>query len=289
MNWDVIVSCAVTGAAQPARHRPKTPREIADAAIEAAKAGAAVLHIHVRDPETGAPSRDVRLYREVVGLIRESDVDCILNLTTGMGGDVVFDDSDLSSYGAGTDFVPALERIVHVEELRPEICSLDVGAVCFTEQLVQVYTAEMAGKMAVRLRQLGVKPEIEVFDLSGIAIAKRLIADGLIDEPAWFQICLGIPFSTAATASTMKAMADELPKGSLWSAFGLSRMQMPMVAQAVLLGGHVRVGLEDNLYLSKGVEASNGDLVTRAINIIESLGARAVSPGEARHILGTRA
>ena len=286
MNWEVIVSCAVTGGADPVEHRPKTPDDIARAAIDAAEAGAAIVHIHVRDPETGAPSRKVEYYREAVKLIRRSNVDCILNLTTGMGGDLVFDDADLSEYGEGSDFVPALQRMIHVDELRPEICSLDVGAVAFSEQLVQIYTAEMAGKIAQRLHEIGVKPEIEVFDLGGITIAKRLIADGLIDSPIWFQICLGIPYSTPANTSTMKAMADELPLGSLWSAFGLSRMEMPMVAQAILLGGNVRVGLEDNLYLSKGVKASNGDLVERAISIIESLGARAVSPDEARRKLG---
>jgi uncharacterized protein (DUF849 family) len=281
----VIVSCAVTGGAEPVQHRPKTPTEIADAAIEAAEAGAAIVHIHVRDPHTGAPSREVELYRQVVQLIRKSDTDCILNLTTGMGGDVVFNDADLTGYGEGTDFVPALERIKHVEELRPEICSLDCGAVAFSEQLVQIFTTEMARKMAQRLHELGVKPEIEVFDFGGIAVAKQLIAEGLVHEPLWFQICLGIPFSTPASASTMKAMADELPPGSLWSGFGLSRMEMPMVAQAILLGGNVRVGLEDNLYLSKGVKASNGDLVERAISIINGLGARAVSAAEARHRL----
>jgi uncharacterized protein (DUF849 family) len=285
LNREVIVSCAVTGAGEPVLHRPKTPREIADAAIEAAEAGAAIIHLHVRDPVTGAPSREIAYYRETVELLRSSSVDMVINLTTGMGGDVVFDDADLSRFGAGTDFVPALERITHVEELRPEICSLDCGAVAFSEQLVQIYTTEMVRKMARRIRELGVKPEIEVFDFGGLTIAKQLIKEGLIDDPPWFQLCLGIPWSTPASTSTMKALADELPRGSLWSGFGVGRMQMPMVAQAILLGGNVRVGLEDNLYMAKGVPAGNGELVERAIGMIESLGARAVSPDEARERL----
>lgn len=286
MNREVIVSCAVTGGAEPAQHRPKSPEEIAAAALDAAEAGAAIVHIHVRDPETGVASRCVDYYRQVFELIRKSNTDVIINLTTGMGGDIVFDDADLSHYGAGTDFVPALERIAHVEQLRPEICSLDCGPVEFSEQLVQIFTTEMVRKMTQRIQELGVKPEIEIFDFAGLTIANQMIAEGLIDDPPWFQLCLGIPWSTPATAHTMKAIADVLPAGSLWSGFGLSRMEMPMVAQAILLGGNVRVGLEDNLYLSKGVPATNADLVERAITIIEYLGARAVSPDEARKKLG---
>jgi 3-dehydrocarnitine:acetyl-CoA trimethylamine transferase len=286
VNREVIVSCAVTGGAEPVQHRPRSPREIADAAIEAAQVGAAIVHIHVREPDTGAPSRNVEYYRQVVEHIRESGIDVIINLTTGMGGDIVFDDADVSRYGVGTDFVSALERIPHVEALRPEICSLDCGPVEFSEQLVQIFTTQMVRKMAQRMRELGVKPEIEVFDFGGLTIAKQMIAEGLIDDPPWFQICLGIPWSTPATTHTMKALADALPSGALWSGFGLSRMEMPMVAQAILLGGNVRVGLEDNLYLARGVPATNADLVKRAIAIIEYLGGRAVAPDEAREKLG---
>jgi len=289
VNRDVIVSCAVTGGAEPVQHRPKSPKEIADAALEAARAGAAIVHIHVRDPLTGAPSRDVGYYRQVVEAIRGSDVDVIINLTTGMGGDIVFDDADLSGYGVGTDFVSALDRIPHVEALRPEICSLDCGPVEFSEQLVQVFTTEMVRKMARRIHELGVKPEIEIFDFAGLTIAQRMIAEGFIDDPPWFQICLGIPWSTPATSHAMKAIADALPAGCLWSGFGLSRMEMPMVAQAMLLGGNVRVGLEDNLYLAKGVPASNAELVERAVTIIGHLGGRAIGPDEARQRLGLRA
>ena len=225
---------------------------------------------------------------QVVEHIRKSRVDVIINLTTGMGGDVVFEDADLTRYGVGTDFVPALERIPHVEELRPEICSLDCGPVEFSERMVQIFTTEMVRKMARRMLELGVKPEIEIFDFAGPTIAEEMIAEGLIGDPAWFQICLGVPWSTPATTHTMKAIADVLPAGCLWSGFGLSRMEMPMVAQAILLGGNVRVGLEDNLYLAKGVPATNAELVERAIAIIGYLGGRAVSPDEARKKLGLR-
>jgi len=289
VNREVIVSCAVTGGAEPALHRPKTPEEIAKAAIEAAEAGAAVVHLHVRRPDTGVASRDVESYRQIVELIRRSNVDVIINLTTGMGSDVVFDDADLSQFDSGTDFVPALERMAHVELIRPEICSLDCGAVAFSEQLVQIFTTEMIRKIAQRIKELGVKPEIEIFDFGGLTIANQLIAEGLIDDPPWFQLCLGIPWSTPAITQTMKALSDALPAGSLWSGFGLSRMEMPMVAQAILLGGNVRVGLEDNLYLAKGVLATNAQLVERAISIIENLGrARPTSPAPSRRAPAAR-
>jgi len=231
-------------------------------------------------------SRDLGAYRQVVNLVRGSGIDVIINLSTGMGGGVIFNDADLSRFGDGTDLVSAQERIAHVEELLPEICSLDCGAVCLGEQLVQIYTTETVRKMAECIRRLGVKPEIEVFDFGGLTITNQLIREGLIDDPAWFQLCLGIPYSTPATTHTMKALVDLLPRASLWSAFGLSRMEMPMVAQAMLLGGHVRVGLEDNLYLGKGVPATNGQPVERAIKIIVGLGGRPVSAPEARVKLG---
>jgi uncharacterized protein (DUF849 family) len=285
MNREVIVTCAVTGAGMPVKHRPVLPEDIGEAAVEAARAGAAAVHIHVRNPETGGFSRSMDRYRAVVEHIRTSGVDVVLNLTGGMGGEVYFDDDDLSEYGEKTDLVPAVERIAHVEELLPDICSLDCGVACFGERNVNVYTPQMARRIITRLNELGVKPEIEVFDLSGIAIARSMIVDGLIDDPPWFQLCLGIPTAAPADARTMQAMADSLPSGALFSAFGLAQMEMPMVAQAVLLGGHVRVGLEDNLYLAKGVPATNAQLVARAVEIIERLGARAVTAAEARQIL----
>ncbi len=288
MNREVIVSCAVTGGTEPVAHRPRTPREIAAAAIQAAEAGAAIAHIHVRDPESGAASREVALYREVVERIRESDTDVVINLTTGMGMDMVIEDDDPTRAGPGSDIVPALERIPHVEELLPEICSFDCGTYVFGEKTVSITTLEMARTLALRFQELGVKPELEVFDIGNIEVARALHAVGLIDDPPYFQLCLGVIGNAPATTHAMKAMAEMLPAGSVWSAFGVSRWEMPMVAQAMLLGGNVRVGLEDNLWLTKGVPASNPELVERAIAIIESLGGRVATPDEARVRLGIR-
>jgi uncharacterized protein (DUF849 family) len=282
VNTEVIVTCAVTGGSEPVAHRPKTPKEIAAAALDAARAGAAVVHIHVRDPETGAASREVDLYREVVDTVRSSDVDVVLNLTTGMGMDMVVLDEDPSRAGPGSDIVPALERMPHVEELLPEICSFDCGNYTFGENVVSITTLEMARKLARRMQELGVRPEMEVFDLGNIEASKVLLREGLIDDPPYYQLCLGIVGNAPATPEAMLAMRDMLPPGAQWSAFGVSRWEMPMVAQAVLAGGNVRVGLEDNLWLTKGVPATNAQLVEKAIGIIESLGARPASPDEAR-------
>jgi uncharacterized protein (DUF849 family) len=288
MNFEVIVSCAVTGGSEPVAHRPKTPAEIAEAAISAARAGAAIAHIHVRDPQTGAASREDHLYREVVERIRESCVDVIINLTTGMGMDMVIEDDDPTVAGPGSDIVPALERMTHVEELLPEICSFDCGSYSFGEKTVSITTMEMARKLARRMQELGVKPEMEVFDLGNIEAARQLLAEGLIDGPPYFQLCLGVPGDAPATTAAMKAMAEALPPGSVWSAFGVSRWQMPMVAQAMLLGGNARVGMEDNIWLTKGVPATNVQLVEKAIGVIEALGGRPATPDEARERLGLR-
>ena len=288
MNSDVIVSCAVTGAADTASIHPDlpiTPKQIADAAIEAARAGAAIAHCHVRDPETGKGVRDVALYREVVARIRESDVDVIINLTAGMGGDFVPDENDPAIAAEGSDMAGPLERLRHVEDLLPDICSLDCGSLNFGES-VYISTPSMLRVMAARIKELGVKPELEVFDTGHLRFANRLVEDGLIADPPLYQICLGIPWGAPATIDAMKGMRDMLPAGAQWAGFGISRMEMPMVAGAVLLGGHVRVGLEDNLYLSRGVLASNGQLVEKAIGIIEAMGARILSPAEARVKLG---
>ena len=282
MNTEVIVTCAVTGGTEPVAHRPKTPQDIAGAALDAARAGAAVVHIHVRDPETGAVSRDVDLYREVVDIVRSSDVDVVLNLTTGMGMDMVVLDDDPTRAGPGSDIVPALARMPHVEELLPEICSFDCGVYTFGENVVSITTLEMARKLARRMQELGVRPELEVFDMGNIEASKALLREDLIDDPPYYQLCLGIIGNAPATTEAMLAMRDMLPPGALWSAFGVSRWEMPMVAQAVLLGGNVRVGLEDNLWLTKGVPATNAQLVEKAVGIIESLGARPASPDEAR-------
>ena len=283
----IIVTCAVTGSGDTVGRHPEipvTPEQIATAAIEAAKAGAAIAHIHVRDPQTGAPSRDPALYAEVVSRIRDSGQNVIINLTAGMGGDFFPDEEDPSKAGPGSDMVGPIERLIHVEDLRPDICSLDCGTVNFGDG-VYVSTPPMLRAMAGRIRDAGVKPELEVFDLGHLRFANQLVADGLIEGPPFYQFALGIPWGAPADTATMKAMRDMLPAGAEWAGFGISRAQFPMVAQAVLLGGHARVGLEDNLYLEKGVFASNAQLVERAITIIQAMNMPVATPDEARAIL----
>ncbi|MEM7171681.1 MAG: 3-keto-5-aminohexanoate cleavage protein [Pseudomonadota bacterium] len=292
MNNEVIITCAVTGAADTADKHPDlpvTPKQVADAAIEAAKAGAAVAHCHVRDPETGKAARDPALFAEVVERIRDSDTDVVINLTAGMGGDWMVNPDNPIEPAPGTDIAPALERLAHVEGCLPDICSLDCGTLNFGDgNSIYISTPDMLRTMAARVKELGVKPELEIFDTGHLWFAKQMIKEGLIEEPPLFQICLGIPWGAPASTHSMKGMADELPAGAQWAGFGISRMQMPMVAQAVLLGGHVRVGLEDNLYLERGVLASNGQLVEKAVKIVELLGARVVGPDEAREKLKLR-
>jgi len=291
MNRNVIISCAVTGSGDTVGRHPEipvTPKEIANAAIEAAKAGAAIAHIHVREPDSGKPSRRVDLYAEVVERIRSSDVDVIINLTTGMGGDLYFGpDDDPMNFGDSTDCVGQMERIEHVEDLLPEICSLDCGSFNYSEgDYVYISTPNMLEQGARRLQEIGVKPELEVFELGQLSFAKHLIAQGLLDSPPLFQVCLGIRWAAEANTASFKAMVDDLPDGCNWGGFGVGAMEMPMVAQAALLGGNVRVGLEDNLYLEKGVFASNAQLVERACNIVQLMGCSVQSPAEARQTLG---
>ena len=292
MNYDVIVTCAVTGAGDTVgRHPgvPVTPVQIADSAIEAAKAGAAVAHIHVRDPETGKGSRDPELFKEVVDRVRSSGTDVVINLTAGMGGDWVPSADDPAMPGPGTDMIGPLERLAHVQDLLPEICSLDCGTLNFGNgNEIYISTPPYLRKMAEVTKEWGVKPELEVFELGHIRFAKQMIAEGLIAEPPMFQICLGIPWGADQTVDTMKVMKDDLPAGANWVGFGISRMQMPMAAAAVAMGGNVRVGLEDNIWLEKGVLATNAQLVERVVGIIERMGARAMTPAEARVKLGLR-
>ena len=293
MNRNVIVSCAVTGSgASVDKHPaiPVTPKEIAAAAIEAAKAGAAIAHIHVREPDSGKSSRRVELYREVVSRIRESNVDVIINLTTGMGGDLFLGpDEEPMNFSDNTDCVGMMERIKHVEELLPEICSLDCGSFNYAEgDYVYISTPNMLEQGARRLQEIGVKPELEVFELGHISFTKHLIAQGLLDDPPLFQVCLGIRWAAEANTASFKTMVDALPEGCNWAGFGTSAMEMPMVAQAVLLGGNIRVGLEDNLYLEKGIFASNGQLVERACNIVQLMGCTIQTPSEARQTLGLK-
>ncbi len=289
MNREVIVSCAVTGAGDTVGKHPDipvTPEQIATAAIEAAKAGAAIAHCHVREPD-GTPSRKLAFYSEVVERIRSSDTDVVVNLTAGMGGDFNPSEEDPAVAGPGSDMVGPLERLEHVEALLPEICSLDCGTLNFAEG-TYISTPQMLRVMAAKIKELGVKPELECFDLGHVRLANQLIAEGLVEDPPLFQICLGIPWGAPATPAAMKTMTEMLPEGANWAGFGISAMEMPMVAQAILQGGHVRVGLEDNLYLERGVFATNAQLVEKAIKIIELMGARALTPAEAREKLGLR-
>ena len=292
MNYEVVVTCAVTGAGDTVgRHPgvPVTPEQIADAAIEAARAGAAIAHIHVRDPETGKGSREPALFREVVERVRASDTDVVINLTSGMGGDWAPSADDPAMPGPGTDMVGPAERLAHVAELRPEICSIDCGTMNFGDgDEIYISTPACLRKMAALAKDWGVKPELEVFELGQIRFARQMIAEGLIEDPPMFQICLGIPWGADQSVDTMKVMKDELPAGAVWAGFGISRMQMPLAAVAVAMGGNVRVGLEDSLYLSRGVLATNAELVERVVGIIERMGARVVGPGEAREKLGLR-
>jgi uncharacterized protein (DUF849 family) len=290
MNKEVFVTCALTGAGDTAgksSYVPVTPDEIASDALEAAEAGAAIVHIHVRNPENGQASRDPALYREVVDRIRASNADLILNLTGGMGGDLWFDLDESAELSSASDFVGPLERVQHIIELCPEIGSLDCGSVNFGE-MVYATTPNILREILKAYRRQLVRPEIEVFELGHIEIAKILIHEGLIDPPPLFQLCLGVVHGAPATPDAMKAMRDSLPPGSIWAGFGVGQMQMPMVAQAVLLGGHVRVGLEDNLYLEKGVLATNAKLVEKAVGLVQTLGGRILDATETRERLALR-
>jgi uncharacterized protein (DUF849 family) len=291
MNSEVVLTCALTGAGDTvarSEHVPVSPEQIASAAIEAAECGASVVHVHVRDVETGKGGREPDNFREVVERIREARVDIVLNLTVGMGAQLVLPEEDPRNTGDETDLVPADIRFRHIEDLKPEICTLDCGTMNFGEDMVVINRLMDLRYMAKRAQVLGVKPELEVFDMGQMQHAVALVREGLIDDPPLFQFCLGIPSGAPASAEAMLAMKSMLPSGANWAAFGISRYEMPMVAQAMLLGGHCRVGLEDNLYLSKGVLATNGQLVAKAKRIIEELGGRVLSPEEARGKLGLK-
>ena len=290
MNRDVIISCAVTGSGDTAgrsEHVPVTPEQIAASALDAASAGAAIVHCHVRDLDTGKGTRTVDLYREVVDRIREQNTDVVVNLTAGMGGDLnVGPDDDPMSFQPGTDLVGGLERLAHVEAIRPDICSMDCGSLNFGDHNeVYVSTPSMLRIMAERVRELGVRPELEVFDTGNLWFAETMIAEGLIDAPYWLQLYLSIPYGTPLDVGILQAMVNRLPDEAEFTSFGLGAMQMPMAAQSVMLGGHVRVGLEDNLYLERGVLATNAQLVDKAIRIVELMGARIQTAADARQTL----
>jgi len=288
MNREPFITCAVTGGgdfAGKSPHVPVTPSEIADSALEAHEAGAAIVHLHVRDPETRLGSRDVGLYRELVTIIRERNKDVIINLTGGMGGEILFG-SDRSPLppATGTDFVGPNERMEHILELKPEIASLDTGSLNFDDSLYAT-TPTWLRTMSDGYKQASVVPEVEVFELGHIELAKQLIKEGRIAQPSLFQLCLGIKYGAPATPDAMMAMRNALPSSAIWAGFGLGAMQLPVAAQAVLLGGNIRVGLEDNLYLERGVLATNAQLVTKARQIVEAMGARVRSASETRTLL----
>ncbi len=292
MNREVFITCAVTGSGgtqDRSPHVPRSPEQIADSAIAAAKAGAAIVHCHVRDPETGTPSRKLDYYREVTDRIRAADVDVVLNLTAGMGGDMVFGDVEnpLPLNKAGTDMIGATERVAHVAECLPEICTLDCGTMNFAEaDYVMTNTPGMLTAMGRMMTDLGVKPEIEAFDTGHLWYAKHLVAEGVLEAPALVQLCMGVPWGAPDDLNTFMAMVNNVPDDWTFSAFALGRNQMAYVAAAVLAGGNVRVGLEDNLWLGKGELAQNWQLVERAASIIENMGARVIGPEDVRAKLG---
>ena len=291
---DAFITCALTGAGDTTGRSdkvPVTPAQIAESGIEAARAGAAILHVHVRDPETGAPARDPALYREVVERVRASGVDAVLNLTAGMGGDLTLGPADrpLPPSPEGTDMAGAEERLAHVAELLPEICTLDCGTMNFGEgDYIMTNTPAMLAAMAKRVQALGVRPEIEVFDTGHLVLAKWLADRGLIDDPVMVQLCMGIPWGAPDDIGTLMSMVNNLPEGWTFSAFSLGRNQLPYVALALLAGGNIRVGLEDNLWLDRGVLATNADLVERAVGVAENMGVRVLGPEAVREKLALK-
>ena len=287
-NMNPFITCAVTGSGgtqDRSPHVPRSPQQIAASAIDAAKAGAAVVHCHVRDPETGKPSRSLALYREVTERIRDSETDMVLNFTAGMGGDMVFGgpENPLPLNEAGTDMVGATERVAHVAECLPEICTLDCGTMNFAEaDYVMTNTPGMLRAMGQMMTDLGVRPEIEVFETGHLWFAKQLVEEGIIQDPVMIQMCMGIPWGAPDDLNTFMSMVNNTPANWTFSAFSIGRNEMSYAAAAVLAGGNVRVGLEDNLWLEKGVLATNAQLVEKAATIVTNMGATLMTPAEVR-------
>ncbi|AXE61273.1 3-keto-5-aminohexanoate cleavage protein [Candidatus Thioglobus sp. NP1] len=285
---EVFITCAVTGSGDTTGKSDKvpiTPQQIADSCIEAAEAGAAIVHIHVRNPKTGVPARDPALYAKVVDIIRESKVDMVINFTAGMGGDLVFGSAEepLPLKEEGTDMVGASERLDHVRNILPEICTIDCGTMNFGEGgYVMTNTPAVLKEMAAQVQALGVKPEIECFDTGHLQLAIWLKNQGLIDDPVMIQLCMGIPWGAPDDLHTFLAMTSSIPEDWTFSAFSISRNQLPYVALAVLAGGNIRVGLEDNIYLKRGVLASNADLVKKAVQTAEGMGCSILGPQQVR-------
>ncbi|MBT6276147.1 MAG: 3-keto-5-aminohexanoate cleavage protein [Chromatiales bacterium] len=294
MNRDVFITCALTGSGDTVGRSnkiPITPEQIAQSGIDAARAGAAVVHIHVRDPQTGAPARDVAYYREVAERIRDSDVDVVLNFTAGMGGDLTLGsvEQPLPPNPVGTDMVGATERLAHVTEIRPEICTIDCGTMNFGESdYIMTNTPATLAEMARQVQALGVRAEVEVFDTGHLRLAKWLKDQGLLDDPVLVQLCMGIPWGAPDDINTLMSMVNNLPAGWLFSAFSISRNQLPYVALAALAGGNVRVGLEDNIWLRKGELASNADLVREAMKTLDGMGVNVMGPQSVRDRLNLK-
>ncbi|MCE2517523.1 MAG: 3-keto-5-aminohexanoate cleavage protein [Alphaproteobacteria bacterium] len=290
MNNEVFITCAVTGSGDTtgkSHHVPITPEQIANDAIEAAKAGAAIAHCHVRDPETGAPARDLHLYKEVVDRIRDADTDVVINLTAGMGGDIILGSAEAPlPLADSTDLVGASIRTEHVRELLPEICTLDCGTMNFSHgDYIMANTPSMLRAMAKQMQDAGVRPEIEVFDTGHLVLAKQLVSEGLIDDPVMVQLCMGIPYGAPDDVNTLMSMVNNMPEGWIYSAFSIGRGQLPYAALAPITGGNVRVGLEDNIYLSRGELATNAQLVERAATIVSAMNMKIMTPAEVREKL----
>ncbi len=291
MNREVFITAAVNGSGatqNKSHHVPRSPEQIANSAIDAAKAGAAIVHCHVRNPESGAPSRELELYREVTDRIRDSETDVVLNLTAGMGGDIVFGDAEnpFPLNAAATDMVGATQRMAHVAECLPEICTLDCGTMNFAEaDYVMTNTPGVLRAMGEIMTSLDVRPEIEAFDSGHLWFAKQLVKEGILKSPAMVQLCMGIPWGAPNDMNTFMAMVNNIPSDWIWSAFSLGRDELPYVAAAALVGGNVRVGLEDNLFLQRGVLAKNAQLVEKAVTVIEGMGAQIIGPQAVREKL----
>jgi uncharacterized protein (DUF849 family) len=291
VNWNPFLTCAVTGAADSTSRNssvPVTPKEIAEDALAAADAGAAVVHLHVREVDSGAGSRDVSLYQEVLARIRDKNQEVVLNLTGGMGGALQVQAGDAAAIpGEFSDLIGALERLTHAKDGRPDICTVDCGSMNYgIGDIIYVAPMTYLKEMAQHLKEVGVKPEFEVFDLAHISNVEYLIDEGLVEGRPLMQICLGVPGGAPADPLFFQTMAARMPDGAVWSGFGTGRSQMPMLSMAMVLGGNLRVGLEDNIWLSKGVPATNVDLVRRAATIVESLGGTLATPSEVRDRLG---
>lgn len=288
MARKTILTVAVTGNLTTLEQHPGlpcTPEQIANAAIESAKVGAAVAHIHVREPN-GRPSMDVALYREVMDRICDSGTDIIINLTTGPGQRFVPSEDDPKVAAPGTTLMHPLRRVEHIVELKPEICTLDLNTMWSFNSAV-INSPQSATTMAEVMREAGSKPELEIFDSGDLHLARDLIEKGVLDRPPLFQIVMGVKYSFNASLETLLYAKSLLPEDAMWAAFGVGRFEFPMLAATFVAGGHVRVGLEDNIYLRKGVLApSNAALVEKAARVIDDLGGKLATTAEAREILG---